>query len=145
MWSRKFFETPGCRLRIWKFFSITRTIFSHSRSEQFCNKIPFLTPFPYNWLRNIWMVPLWFLMEFLVKVLSQISQTTEILEYLCETTWVTSFLWVRKDLLHSGHLCSNFPVWSLPRVCKIMSYEESKFFFTRADMAVENITIRTPS
>ena len=86
-------------------------------------------PFPYKWSRNIWMVPLWFLMEFLVKVLSQISQTTEILEYLCETTCVTSFLWVRKDLLHSGHLCWNFPVWSLPRVCKRMSCEESKFFF----------------
>ena len=39
----QFLQILGLQPRISKIFSITRTIFSHSRSEQFENKIPFLS------------------------------------------------------------------------------------------------------
>ena len=38
-------------------------------------------------------------MQFLIKVLSQISQTTDILEYFCEITCVTSFFMSQKGLV----------------------------------------------
>ena len=40
-WSQNFWKSLVFSFEFQKFFSITRTSFSHSRSAQFCNKIPY--------------------------------------------------------------------------------------------------------
>ena len=111
-WSQKNCKFSSFSLEFQKFFSITRTIFSHSRSEQFMLQCPVLlitTP------DQKWYKLFLFCLFYWLRVSNSLSflHTVRRLEKWFFTSWSTEDK-IRRSFLMNCHVCGQ-PVnqWSL--------------------------------